>query len=190
MAQKWRNRTTGRNSTPRPLDPAALEALALAYVSRYATSRGKLCTYLDRKLRERGWAGDQNAQEARDAMADRFVALGYVDDAAFATIKVEGMARRGLGARRIGQALKQAGIDDQTQADTAPDGPARWAAAERFARRRHIGPFASTAPDRPMREKQIAAFMRAGHAFEMARLWVDAPPGEAPDDPNGEETPG
>ena len=42
-----------------PLNAAKLEELALGYVGRFATSRAKLLSYLKRKLRERGWDGDQ-----------------------------------------------------------------------------------------------------------------------------------
>ena len=38
--------------------------MALAYVARFATSRGKLVRYLDRKVRERGWAGTADGRTA------------------------------------------------------------------------------------------------------------------------------
>jgi len=39
----------------RPLKPESLSEMALAYVSRFATSQAKLTRYLNRKLAERGW---------------------------------------------------------------------------------------------------------------------------------------
>ena len=45
-------------ASPKPLDAAALERLALRYVERFATTRGKLTAYLTRKIRERGWTGE------------------------------------------------------------------------------------------------------------------------------------
>ena len=51
-------------------------------------------------------------------------------------------------------------------------------AAERYARRKRIGPYASAAPDPKQREKAIAAFLRAGHSYAIARRWVDAALGE------------
>jgi len=41
--------------------------MALAYVARFATSRGKLVRYLDRKVRERGWAGTADGRAAAQA---------------------------------------------------------------------------------------------------------------------------
>ncbi|WP_298398629.1 RecX family transcriptional regulator [Sphingobium sp.] len=168
---------TGKRLPP-PLDEAALRDMALRHVARFATSRGKLLAYLNRKIRERGWGGEQPADP--DGLADRFVALGYIDDAGYAVMKSASLSRRGYGARRIGEALRAAGIaeGDREQADaqTASDA---WSAADRFARRKRIGPYAPAPLDPKQREKAIAAFLRAGHAHAIARRWVDAAPGEA-----------
>jgi regulatory protein len=167
---------TARRRIPPPLDRDSLDRLALRYVERFATTRAKLAAYLDRKVRERGWDGpaaDSNA------IAERMVELGYIDDLAFAEAKARSMARRGLGARRVAQAFHAAGIaaDD---ADAVAPGIAESAvdAALALARRKRIGPFAATAPDRILREKQLAQMVRGGHAFALARRIVDMAPGE------------
>jgi len=157
-----------------------LEALALSYAGRYATSRSKLIAYLLRKLRERGWAEDGEAPV--EDIADRLVELRYVDDAAYATMTSGAMQRRGLGARRITQKLMMDGIGEEDRAEASPDEIERWQAAERLARKKRIGPFAEAVPDRALREKQIATFLRAGHDMAMARKWVDAAPGEVPEE--------
>ncbi|MFP5432773.1 MAG: RecX family transcriptional regulator, partial [Alphaproteobacteria bacterium] len=54
-----------------------------------------------------------------------------------------------------------------------------WAAADRFARRKRVGPYATAPLDPKQCEKAIAAFLRAGHDYAVARRWVDAAPGEA-----------
>jgi len=166
-------------AAPRPLDAEGLERLALFYAGRYAATRAKLRQYLHRKLRERGWAGEGEAPVER--LVERFSALGYVDDRAFAAARGEALARRGYGIRRIDQALRAAGIgeEDGAAAREAAQGQA-WAAAVRFAERRRIGPFADAPPDRPMQEKALAAMLRAGHPLGLARRLVDAPPGEIP----------
>lgn len=180
MAQRWRAGRERQKSVAKPLNTEALEALALHYAGRYATSRAKLIAYLRRKLRERGWAGDGEAPV--EAIADRMAELRYVDDAAYATMTSGAMQRRGLGARRIAQKLTVDGIDEEVRDEASPDEAERWAAAERLARRKHIGPFAQEIPDRALREKQIATFLRAGHDMAMARKWVDAAPGEMPEE--------
>lgn len=167
---------TGKRLPP-PLDDAALREMALRQVARVATSRGKLLSYLKRKIKERGWGGEQPADP--EALADRFVALGYIDDAGFAVMKSGALARRGYGARRIDEELRAAGIgeEDREKADVQIASEA-WTAADRFARRKRVGPYATAALDPKQREKAIAAFLRAGHAYAVARRWVDAPPGE------------
>lgn len=157
---------------PRPLDPARLEELALAYVARFATSAAKLEAYLARKLRERGWDGEQPADPG--AIAARFAELGYIDDEAFARARAGGLLRRGYGARRVEQALRGAGIEEDVRMNAQPGERAQREAALTLARKRRFGPFGSEPPDRERREKQVAAMIRAGHGFDEARALVDA----------------
>jgi regulatory protein len=157
---------------PRPLDPAKLEELALAYVARFATSAGKLLGYLNRKLRERGWAEGEAADP--DALVARFVAAGYIDDAGYARARADGLRRRGYGARRVEQALVQAQIgEEERSAARGDEGSARRAALV-MVRKRGFGPFGSEQPDRERRERQIAAMLRAGHPLDSARRLIDA----------------
>jgi len=171
---------TGKRPRP-PLDEDALREMALRYVGRFATSRAKLTAYLGRKIRERGWGGENPADP--QALTERLAALGYIDDGSYAVMKSAALARRGYGARRVDESLRAAGIsdDDRSEADARTHAEA-WASAERFARRKRIGPFAAEQPDPKLREKWMAAFMRAGHGHRLARRWIDAPPGEPPED--------
>jgi regulatory protein len=157
---------------PKPLDPALLEALALAYVARFATSRAKLEAYLRRKLRERGWGGTQ--EPAVSELAARFAAAGYLDDAAYARAKGGSLLRRGYGMRRVDQALDAAGIaaEDRAELNAGPGEQRR--AALVMARKRRFGPFGDAA-DPARREKQLAAMLRAGHSLDSARALIHAP---------------
>lgn len=170
---------TGKRIPP-PLDKEALRELALRYVGRFATSRARLLAYLSRKIKERGWGGEDPADPA--ALADRFSDLKYVDDASYAVMKSASLARRGYGARRVAETLRADGIAEadreEADAQTEKEG---WIAAERFARRKRIGPYAQERPDPKQREKWIAAFLRAGHSYATARRWTDAAPGEVPE---------
>lgn len=160
-----------------PLDGPALERLALRYVERFATTRGRLCDYLKRKVRERGWVGEIAADPAR--VAERMAELGYVNDRLYAESKAGAMSRRGLGARRVAQALYHAGIEEADAAAIAPMVQNETAAsAIAFARRKHIGPFARESTDRAAQEKQLASMLRAGHSLEIARRLVRMKPGE------------
>jgi regulatory protein len=164
-----------------PLDGEALERLALAYAGRFATTRAKLASYLERKLAERGWADASAPPVAR--LVARFAELGYVDDRAFAEAKAASLGRRGYGARRVAAALKAAGVEEEDGADARAAARAEAeAAALRFARRRRIGPFADAAPDPAGREKAFAALVRAGHDIDLARKLVRMPPGTVPEE--------
>ena len=160
-----------------PYDGATLERAALDYAARYATTRAKLAAFLRRKLRERGWAEEGAAPV--EALVERFSEHGYVDDAAFARARADALLRRGYGARRIGAALRAAGIDDDT-AGKLDDriGAEAQEAAMRFARRKRIGPFAPARPDPMQKRRWIAAMARAGHPMVLILRLLDIAPGE------------
>ena len=167
--------STKRKPRP-PLNRDKLNELALAYVGRFATTRAKLKSYLQRKVRERGWDGGPAADI--DAIAERFAAQGYIDDAAYALSKSRSLTVRGYGLRRVDQSLHLAGVE---AADAAPARDLAQAdaveSALHFAERRRLGPFASEADDRKARERALSAMIRAGHSFSLARAILDLPPG-------------
>lgn len=163
-------------SPPKPLDAEALERLALRYVERYATTRARLRQYLARKLRERGWEGP--GEPPVDSLAERMAELRYVDDRLFAENKAAAMGRRGLGARRVGEALRHAGVEAaDSDAVTADSADEAVESALRFAKRRRIGPFSAGAADPDLLRRQVAAMVRAGHAPSIAWTLARLAPG-------------
>ena len=159
--------------TAEPYDPQTLERAALDYAARYATTRAKLASYLRRKLRERGWAGE--GAPPVDALVARFADRGYVDDRAFASARADALLRRGYGARRIGTALRAAGIDAETSGELrARIDAAGEAAARRFAERKRIGPYAPGPADPAQKRRWIAMMARAGHPLELVLKLLDA----------------
>ena len=180
MAQKGQFRfwkVKALKNSDKALDADALETLALRYVSRYATTKHKLKSYLHRKVREKG-GGNEHLQMI-DGIARKYQELGYIDDALFAESRASSLLRRGYGQRRIANALAQAGIgeSDQQKALSLSD-QEKWDAAEKFARKRRIGPYAIRKYDRVKCQKLLQAFMRAGHDYEIAAKFVFAQPGE------------
>ena len=170
-----------RPHTPSPpLDDEALERCALHYAGRYSTTRAKLAAYLGRKLRDRGWSGE--GQPKLEELIERMAKLGYVDDRAFAAARAASLGRRGYGERRIGAAIRAAGIDETDSADArtlAKDNA--WTSALRFAQRKRIGPYSGEEGDRAKREKAIGSMLRAGHPLDLSRRIATARPGEIPD---------
>lgn len=155
--------------------------MALAYVARFATSAARLERYLKQKLRERGWndADGSGGEPDVEGLIVRYIDLGYVDDEAFARAKSGSLLRRGYGARRIGQALGEAGIAEETREELRPGEAALRKAALAMARKRRFGPFGAGRIDPRLREKQIAAMLRAGHSLDNAREMIDAASAEA-----------
>jgi len=163
----------GSRPLPAPLDAAALEALALTYVARFATSTGKLSEYLERKLRERGWAEEAPADVA--AVVSTLAERGYVNDAGYAQAQGEGLRRRGYGARRIETALGSAGIAPALRAAARGSETDRRHAALAFARRKRFWPYAAErCLDPATRQKHMAAYLRAGHGLDHVRRVIDA----------------
>lgn len=167
--------------TKPPLDEAKLNELALRYVGRFATSRAKFRSYLQRKVRERGWSGCVPPDP--DGLVERLAGLGYVDDREFALAKARSLTSRGYGRERLRQALAVAGIGDEEAADAREIADAgAIESALRFARRKRFGPYSREQADVRERERALASMVRAGHAFALARAIIDLDPGEG-DDP-------
>lgn len=162
---------------PPPLDPAALQAIAVRYVERFQTTRARLLRLLQQKIRQRGWEGGLPPPDI-EAIADQMVELGYVNDATFAEARARGLSRRGMGAGRVKQALAAYGVDREIVSE-ALSGHDNWGAAMDFARRKRLGPFGAGVADQKMRARQLAAMARAGHGFDVARRIVDSDSVEA-----------
>lgn len=162
---------------PPPLNDERLRGLALHYVGKYATTQAKLGAYLARKIRERGWDGERRTDVA--ALIEQFAELGYINDAQFAEARSRSFVRRGYGERRLNDDLRASGIGE-TDAVPAKEHMSEsvFVAAENFARRKRLGPFASEPASPEKRQKQLHAFLRAGHGFELAKRFVNAEPGE------------
>lgn len=168
MAQSWRVKHHNHKRPAPPLDEAALERLALVYVGRYATTRGRLRSYLSRKLRERGWDGQ--GTPSIEPLVEKMARLNYVNDEAYALARAASLRRRGLGERRAEQIFHAAGIADEDAAEARREmREDALAGALRFAERRKIGPYALEKADPRQREKAFAAMIRAGHGLDITR---------------------
>jgi regulatory protein len=137
-------------------------------VERYATTRAKLTRYLERKLYERGWDGEDAPPLA--ALVEQMAELGYVNDRLFAEMRASALMRRGYGRRRIDADLRAAGIgaDDVEVAVPSSDDQAREAAIS-FARRKRLGPFGGAGQDPAARRRAFAAMARAGHPLDIVQ---------------------
>ena len=180
MAQK--GQTSNQKAKPlknsvKTLNGEKLNRLAIRYVERYATSRKKLARYLHRKIAERDWQ-DANPP-AVEELVEHIAELGYIDDALYAQNKALSLNRRGYGTRRVSHALYQAGISEADGREAFEISESnKWVAADKFARKRRIGPYADIQQEPDICRRQLQAFLRAGHDFDVASRFVFARPGE------------
>lgn len=171
-----KDRSNSKKPAP-ALNDERLRSLALHYVGKYATTRNRLAAYLKRKVQERGWDGEREAEI--DALAEQFAELGYINDAQFAEARSRAFVRRGYGKRRLDEDLRSSGVDEKDLVEARGHmEESAFTAAENFARRKRIGPFASEIASPEKQYRQLQGFLRAGHRFDLARRFVRAEPGE------------
>jgi regulatory protein len=171
------------SATPLPAGPApgevALHEAAVAHLARYAATRAGLVRVLDRRIARWQRAAEAEGREAGEeaataraqarAVADRLVAQGLVDDAAFAASRARRLARAGRSRRAVAAHLAAKGIDGATARDALPEDPeAELAAALALARRRRIGPFRAGEADAEARQRELAILARAGFGRDVA----------------------
>lgn len=166
-----------------PLTETRLRDLALHYAARFASTGARLEAYLLRKIRERGLAADADGRTIDidvPALVARLVALGYVDDDAYARMRARDLGARGYGARRVEEALRHAGVDEGLRRAHAPGEAASRRAAALMAQKKRLGPFAGQAEGcdplaaRKAHEKAVAAMLRAGHQYDHVKCILAA----------------
>lgn len=158
--------------------------LALHYAARFATTGARLEAYLARKIKERGLAEDTDGRTIAidvPTLVSRLVALGYVDDDAYARARARDLGARGYGGRRVEQVLRHAGVEDSVRQAHAPGEAAGRRAAALMAQKKRLGPW-NVARDpvsdpmlrRKAHEKAVAAMLRAGHQYDHVRFVLHA----------------
>jgi regulatory protein len=162
---------------PKKITQAYLEAAALHYLERFASSAANLRRVLQRKVyRSAQHWGDDPAQFAPliDTLLARYSASGLIDDQRYAEAKVASERRRGRSSRAIEQRLAAKGVaGDITRKVLDEHDGDDDTAAHAFARRRRLGPF-RTSKRAEYRDKDLAALGRAGFAYAIARKVVDS----------------
>ncbi|MEQ8604968.1 MAG: RecX family transcriptional regulator [Marivibrio sp.] len=193
-SEDGKSRKTRR--APRPATPERLEKAAYHYLERFATSAENLRRVLMRKVDRSAQLHGTDRAEGRaaiDALVDKFLRLGLLDDATYARGRAASLHRQGKGARAIRMALLQKGIgeDDAAAAlealvEEAGTQETDLAAALAYARRRRLGPYRGGAPDEAARaerrDRDLAALARRGFSYDVCRTVIEAESPEALED--------
>lgn len=151
---------------------------ALHYLERYATSAANLRKVLERKVLKACMSLELDPADYADlidAVVEKCVLTGLVNDKTYAETKIAGLRRRGGSTRKIEAQLAAKGVDRETiHTVLAQDERSDEEAARIFARRRRLGPYRTTRTRDDRRDKDLAAMCRAGFSFEIARKVIDA----------------
>jgi regulatory protein len=167
---------------PKLVTAQYLENAALYYLQRFASSSANLRRVLMRKVelsaRTHGTDREEGAAMV-EALVERYLRSGLLDDKAYAEAKAASLHRRGTSSRGIREKLSLKGLDGETVAaaltsvDEEVEGDPDLAAATALARRRRLGPF-RTGDRAAYRDKDLAALGRAGFGYQIARRVIDA----------------
>ena len=172
---------------PRKVSSKSLEAAALHYLERFASSAENLRRVLMRRVAKSARVHDIDPEEAArwiDEIVERFARSGLLDDRRYAESLAHSLSRRGVAMRGIRARLMQKGvasdeIDSAITALTEETGDADLAAALALIRRRRIGPHRDPDARAAYRDKDLAALARAGFSYDLARRVIEADDAEA-----------
>lgn len=170
-----------KSRPPRKTTPKSVENAALSYLQRYATSAENLRAVLMRKVHRAAHAHDEDPAPGVaivDALIDRYLQAGLLNDAAYAEGRVAALHRRGMSRRGIRARLSAKGVavDDIEKALdllSLDVGNTEFVAACNYARRRRLGPW-RTKDRAERRDRDLAALARQGYGYELARRVIDA----------------
>lgn len=195
LRESWHRRRKGEGSRrgkqrgkgPAQVTAASLEAAALRYLGRYATSAANLRRVLRVRVARaaRVHGTDRNAAAAMvDALIARLERSGLLDDKAYAEAKARSLHGLGHPPRAIRARLTAKGVARQTveealallfEETTEPE----LAAACRYVRRRRLGPYRPARERAARGDKDLAAMSRAGFGFAVTRRVLAAPDADA-----------
>jgi regulatory protein len=167
-----------KRAAPAKVTAASLNAIALHYLERFASSAENLRRVLMRRVRRAAAHHDSDPAEGAalvEALILRFQQSGLLDDPRYAAAKAASLQRRGGSRRVIAGRLARQGVAAELIAETlhGSDG-SDLAAACAFIRRRRLGVYRASAsrpgaPEKDSVMKDMAALARAGFSFDIAR---------------------
>jgi regulatory protein len=160
------------------MSEATLEAAALFYLGRYASSSGNLRRVLTAKVRRSAahYGDDPAPLLAKiEALVAAHAGSGAIDDRLYAQSQIGKLRRRGGSGRAITARLTAKGVPATIIAESAQalgDQQGDRDAAIRFARRRRLGPFRAESRAEN-RQKDLATLGRAGFDYATSVSVID-----------------
>lgn len=150
---------------------------AVHYLQRYSSSEDNLRSVLQRKVFKACHALERDSGTFDDmiaAVVAKCVRIGLVNDRQFTETKIASLRRKGNSRRKIEAHLVAKGVDrDMIETVMTAEPHDENVAAQKYARRRRLGPYRDPAKRSERRDKDLAAMCRAGFSFEIARHVID-----------------
>ena len=176
-----------RRRGPKRATPAYIEAAALHYLERFASSSANLRRVLMRKVARSARAHGTDPSEGERLVDDiiaRYLRSGLLDDRAYAAQKAASLRRRGGSRYAIRGRLALKGvarelIDKTIEHLEAEASGGELAAACALIRRRRLGPLRAPGSRAEFRQKDLATLARAGFSLDVARRALGARDAEA-----------
>ncbi len=153
---------------PKKLSESYLRNAAIYYLQRHPASVAHFLTVMARKMaRSARVHPDQDLDSLhaflKTTLVPELERAGLLNDALYAKALTTSLQRRGLPKRIIAQPLATRGV---TGGDSQLDEQTDFDAAQRFAKRKRLGPFALRPRDA---QKDLAAMARAGFSYDVAQ---------------------
>ncbi len=176
-----------RRKGPKKATARYLENAALYHLERYATSRSHLARLLmmrvERSARAHGTDREEGAKQI-DAILDKLVRNGLLDDRGYAETRARSLHRRGTSARGIRADLAAKGvaadlIESALTGLREQSADPEVTAAIVYARKRRLGPYRVEAQRAEKRDRDMAALGRKGFSYDLVRRIIDAENPEA-----------
>jgi regulatory protein len=168
-----------KQKKPEPVDEAALERAALAYLNRFDSTVSNLKSVLLERVRRSDADAPRRAELERhiSALLERYQSSRLLDDERFAKNVAEGLRARGASHRAIERKLRAKGVDASVL--DAVLGAESNAKAELDAARRYVTRRLKSRPndasDRRGRARLLAALARQGYGYDVARAAIGGP---------------
>jgi len=131
---------------------------------------------LDRRIaawaRRAGEEADlEKPRAAAEAVIERLLSSGLLNDAQFAERRAEALTRAGKSRRAVAFDLAKKGVAEVTARAVLPqDADIELAAAVALMRKKRMGPFArDELPDEKTKRRWLGAFARGGFSFSTAQ---------------------
>lgn len=174
-------RPTRGSASKGPPTQNALHEAALAYLAQRSASVAQLRKVLARRItawakrapEEEAIAGAERARAAAEAVIERLIVSGLLNDEAYAERRAEALTRAGKSRRAVMFELSRKGVAEATaRAAIQEDAETELTAAVALMRKKRLGPYARASeelPDEKTKRRWLGAFARGGFSFATAQ---------------------